>query len=78
MVIWRAGKENHFGTKGEVRHRDQSVGWKDRTQSLQMEGGEHKQKKRRNQVKGAGSSTYKVKAHISLHPIHPLPPTLNN
>lgn len=47
-------------------------GRKDRMQPLQMEGDGHKQKKR-NQVKGVGSSTYEVIAHISLHPISPPP-----
>lgn len=41
-------------------------------------GGEHKQKKRRNQVKGASSSTYEVIARISLHPIPPPTTTIES
>lgn len=47
------------------------VGWEDRTAPASDGGGGHKQKKRWNQVEGAGSSTYEVIAHISLHPISP-------
>lgn len=72
----RAGKENHSGTKEEVRHGDWRLGWKDMTAPAADGRGEHKQKKQWNQVKGAGSSTYQVIAHISLHPI--FPPTIES
>lgn len=67
----REGEENHSGTEEEVRHVARRVGWKDGTAPAAVGGGEHKQKKQKNRVKGAGSSTYEVKAHISLHPIPP-------
>lgn len=73
-TLWdvKAGRENHSQKTqsgewdGEIGPPDAADGW-----------GEHKQKKRRNQVKGAGSSTYEVIAHISLHPTTP-PPTIES
>ena len=64
--------KNYSGTEEEASRRDQED-WDGKIGPRWKKGGEHKQKKLRNQVKGVGSSTYKVIAHISLHPIPPHP-----
>lgn len=69
----RAG--NHSGTKGEVRHQRPECGMESEDPVAADGRGVNTNKIGGNQVsKGAGSSTYKVIAHISLHPI-PHPPS---